>query len=258
MRTINPELVDYRGRGRRKSSSHHPQNSNQLYTSNKGGAVGAAIAERISKLSESNPDFSNMSERRKAKLERKKIKAEAKAEKKTIKAEGKRDKKTNNSLANLELAKQGINARAQLASGILGGMAKVAGAVGGSVVGAQAVKALPSILGSKDSSTSDQLEEGLTPNLPQSTLDIVGQSIPLVGGALSAKMNQSDPLADSPQIQHTADGYNQSVRYATTDQDQDNTTNPKSDSSKNNNLLYIGGAIAVIAVLAIVFLKSKK
>lgn len=104
-------------------------------------------------------------ERKSALQDRKNQQAENKAMKKQssaryVRSQGRADKKRATGESNIILAEQGINARAQMAGSIMGGMAKVAGAVGGSIVGAKAVGALGGI-GDKRGEAGSQLMGGV-------------------------------------------------------------------------------------------------
>jgi predicted nucleic acid-binding Zn ribbon protein len=188
--------------------------------------------------------------RQEARQARKMVKAESKA----YKREAKGDKKRLNGESNLELAKLGINGRAQLASGILGGMAKVAGAVGGSIVGASAVKALPSLLGGGGGGDAESQIAGAVGPAP-----IMGQIAGLAPqflGALGSKINQSEPMEYQPEIQQVANSMN--ARYASQPNDEALEKEKSEKEKSKNNMMIFGGIGAVLLIGIIVFIATKK
>ncbi len=176
------------------------------------------------------------------KADKKSSKGEAKiitAEGKRAKKEGKGQKKINNSMANIILAEQGINARGDMAKGILGGMAKVAGAVGGSIVGANAVKALPQMIGGGEgNSTMDAIVSGLSAGAPAL-------------GALTSKINEVDPM--EPGYPPPFTGHQGLVEW----QEAEEEKKKEEEEKKKKNLLIFGG-IGAAVLIAIVFIATKK
>lgn len=284
-RVLSDEWIDFTGRRRRKRRNKaHIQSptigiahqiSNRINTSP--SSISRSIAKKmiemhpllIEECSKEESDFAGKKSRKAKRQERrqnrkdkradrKAKKQEAKQERKLIKAqskaykrEAKGDKKRAVGEANVILAHQGINARAQMASGILGGMAKVAGAVGGSVVGAQAVKALPAILNSGDQNNG--YEQDIAGSIAPPTLmgQIAGLA-PHALGALGAKMNTSDPMDYQPDLQAMANNVNAGRMNLSDDQEDE-----EKDKSKNNMLIFGGiGAAVLIVIILLVMMKK--
>lgn len=189
---------------------------------------------------------------RERRQERRAAKSEAKQERKTIKAQGRADKKRATGEANIILAQQGINARADMAKGILGGMAKVAGAVGGSIVGAKAIGALPSLIGGGGGSEAGGDIVGGGGGLAENIMN----TAPAVMGALGAKMlqpSQQEIVTQTPQS-YTDPALDYSARMAAgqlTPEEQ-----KKEEDKKKNNMLIIGAAVLGVIVLLFIMLKK--
>lgn len=262
-------FVDFGGRRRRKRNPANTQianltrNSHSAAANRIGGSVMNAISQRHTKhanrrggqVMESIVDTIELEsfggrakKRQEARQARKMVKAESKA----YKREAKGDKKRLNGEANLELAKLGINARGDMAKGILGGMAKVAGAVGGSIVGAQGIKALAGGLTGKGGgdSNEDQVAGNLAPqggNLG----NVLQQAAPFFQGALGAKINEQDPYENT-----VAGNYN-NARIAPIAAPAPIVDISPEEKKKDNTMLFVGiGGAVVVVVLLLVFLKK--
>jgi hypothetical protein len=237
----------------------NPQKSNPMPTHTNSGSIipsngilaakystaqpGLQIAypEQASELSDFKGRAKRKEQRQEAKAERKMVKAESKAVKRETKAEGKAYKKKAVGDSNVILAQQGINARSDMAKGILGGMAKVAGAVGGSIVGAQAIQALPGLLGANQAPGDMQLggQGGYAENIANTAANTVG--------ALGAKFMQAAP--DESRMFRTNP-------FGPSGDPQDGNAKEKESEDKNNTMLYVGIGAAVLVVVLLVIMKK--
>lgn len=191
-------------------------------------------------------------ERKAQKQENRHERKMAKQDRKTISAQGRADKKRATGEANIILAEQGINARADMAKGILGGMAKVSGAVGGSIVGAKAVGALPSLLGGGGGSDAGGDISGGGGGLAENIMN----TAPTVMGALGAKMlqpSQQEIVTQYPQP-YSDPAQDYAARMASGQLTPDEQR--KEEDKKKNNMLIIGAAVIGVIVLLIIMLKK--
>lgn len=190
-------------------------------------------------------------DRREQRQENKQERKMAKQERKTIRAEGRADKKRATGEANIILAEQGINARADMAKGILGGMAKVAGAVGGSIVGAKAVGALPSLLGGGGGSDAGGAITGGAGGLAENIMN----TAPAVVGALGAKMLQPSQQEIVTQFPQPMTDPAFAARMASPDA-MAAEEQKKAEEKKKNTLLLVGAAAVGVIILVLVMMRK--
>lgn len=201
-------------------------------------------------------EWEDMSERRKRKQDRKDKKVEARIERKASRQESKNERKETKAEAkaykkkavgdsNVILAQQGINARAGFAKELLGGAAKVAGAVGGSIVGAKAVTALGGALGGGDNAESaEALQSG---NVLLSKMLAPGSDAAVIEEqptALEAAYNQQGNAAARSTMPQGLGTENPTPE-----------AQPES-GKKSNTMLYVGIAAVVLVLIVLFFLKK--